>query len=376
MKLTVPALAIAALAGFASGQTFIDLNALPGGVISPGGSSGIFEYATASTVSEDGTIIAGASNAIPVRYSLDGNRPVALSGAQGAVLGVANDGSLVGWRLQSGFQGIIWSPSNAETVVPSLAGGSTYLTGVSRDGAVASGYGLSGSAFIAGTYTVAGGWTPLGSRPGTGSFQISQGISRDGSTVVGLDGAGGFKWTQSGGFAPLETLVGIASPSAFSVSDTSEDGSVVVGSTFLSDGFAHGTIWDGNTPTNIGRLAGFNDLFLTAVNNDGTAAVGRANTFIDGIPAHDARNNRAVYWSIETGLIDLNDLVASLGLTVPDGGILTFGADISGDGSVIVGNYQNSIGEIRAFHLTIPSPAGATTLAMAGLLAARRRRSN
>ena len=371
---TVAALAIASIAGHAHGQ-FRDLSALPGGVIAPlNAPPGLYEYATATRVSEDGQMVVGTSNTRPVRFSLDGNRPIALSGNQGAVTGIANDGSLVGWRLAAGFQALEWSPSNDQTVAPSLGGSSTYFSGVSRDGSVKVGYGLVGSAFRAATYS-SGAWSLIGTRAGTGGFQVASAISRDGSTVIGVDGAGAFKWSVGGGFATLPTLPGIPAISSYGVNGVSANGQVLVGAALIATGQATATIWNGNTVTNVGQLAGYAQAILTAVSNDGTSAIGYAANPRDGIPAHDARAYRAIYWSVETGLVDLNSLVSSLGFALPSGAILTYGSDISGDGRVLVGNFQNPLGEIRAFHLTIPSPAGAGLLGVAGVIAMRRRRA-
>ncbi len=368
------ALAILSVAGHAHGQ-LRDLNALPGGSIAPlNAPPGLYEYATATKVSEDGQMVVGTSNARPVRFSLDGNRPVALSANQGAATGIANDGSVVGWRLVAGFQAVQWTSSNVATVAPSLAGSSTYFNGVSRDGSVKVGYGLVGSAFRAALYTSSG-WSQIGTRPGATSFQIGNGISRDGSTVIGADDLGAFKWTRNGGFATLNLLAGIVTPGAFGINGVSANGQVLVGTTVLSSGQYAATVWNGSDPINAGSLPGYAQTVLNSVSNDGRAAIGYAANPANGIPANDARGYRAVYWSVETGLVDLNTLVADLGFSVPNGGILTVGADISGDGRVLVGNYQNPLGEIRAFHLTIPTPAATGLLGLAGLVAMRRRRT-
>lgn len=380
MRSLICAAALAAVSGLASAQSIIDLNALPGGVISPfGAPPGVYEYATATTISEDGLQVGGTSNGVAVRYSLDGNRPIQLpaagGGSGGAVTGITNDGFLVGWNLTAGpFRAQTWDASNNRLDLGPIGpgGGNSYLTGVSGDGSIAVGYGLLGGQFLAATYRSDTGWSTIGSRPGFGGFQLATNISRDGSTVVGFDGLGAFRWRQGSGFSTLQNLSGAQQTI---INDASANGDISVGSTSLSDGFSYATIWNGNQAENVGRLAGYRQTILNAVSSDGTAAVGYAFTFIDGIPANDARNSRAVYWSVETGLVDLNLLMADFGLSLPDDGILTFGADISGDGNVIVGNYQNSIGEIRAFYFTIPSPSGAALLVAAGVMAARRRRA-
>lgn len=379
MKNVLGGIAVLALCGAASGQSLIDLRALPGGQIAPvGAPPGVYEYATATTISENGLQVGGTSNTIAVRYSLDGNRPVALPAASGgfggAVTGVNDNGTLVGWNLTNGpFAAQLWDASNNRTGLGPVAtsGTNSYLTGISRDGSVRVGYGQVGNQFRAATHT-ASGWTLVPTRSGFGGFQIATNISRDGSTIVGLDGAGAFKYSRTlGVYQPLTAPAGSAGTTA---NDTTPDGSIVVGAAQLSDGFAHATKWDGSQPTVLGRLTGYTQTVLTAVSSDGLSAVGFAQNFINNIPANDARAYRAIYWSPSTGVVDLNAFAASLGIQVPGGGILTYAADISGDGSVIVGNYQNSIGEIRPFYLTVPAPSAVAVLGLGGLLAARRRR--
>jgi hypothetical protein len=379
MKTVLGGIAVAALCGAASGQSLIDLRALPGGQIAPiGAPPGIYEYATATTISENGLQVGGTSNTVAVRYSLDGNRPVQLpaasGGVGGAVTGVTDNGTLVGWNLTNGpFAAQLWDASNNRTGLGPVAtnGTNSYLMGVSRDGSVRVGYGLTGGQFRAATHT-ASGWTLVPTRSGSGGFQIATNISRDGSTIVGFDGAGAFKYSRSlSAYQPLTAPAGATSTTA---NDTSPDGSITAGAAVLNDGFAYATLWNGSQPNVLGRLTGYTQTVLTAVSSDGLSAVGFARNSISNIPANDARANRAIYWSPSTGVIDLNVFAASLGIQVPGDGILTYGADISGNGSVIVGNYQNSIGEIRPFYLTVPAPSAVAVLGLGGLIATRRRR--
>jgi hypothetical protein len=364
-----------------AGAEFKDLRALPGGQISPiGAPPGVYEYATAVTISENGLQVGGTSNAISVRFSLDGNRPVGLpapaGGWGGAATGITDSGEIVGYGLTSGpFRALKWSSSNVPTNLGGIPGSTrdSYLIGISRDGSISAGYGLNAAGSYRAARHTSAGWQLIGTRSGGTGYQIATNISRDGSTVVGYDDRGAFKWTANSGFATFSNLANQAAGSTF-ISDSTPDGGILVGSTGLNDGFAYATIWNGSTPTNVGRFGNFTQTILTAVSSDGKSAIGYAYTPLNNVPANDARSFRAVYWSELTGLVDLNAYVQSLGVTLPAGSTLTYGADISGDGRTIIGNYQNSIREIRPFYISnIPGP-GALLMFGVAALAGRRRR--
>ena len=128
-------------------------------------------------------------------------------------------------------------------------------------------------------------FTPLGDLPGGSFTSFANGISSDGSVVVGFgssaSGLEAFRWT-SGGMVGLGDLPGGSFGSQ--ARDTSSDGSVVVGFSSSASG-GEAFIWDStngmqnlNTVlTNAGVvLTGYTLLTATDISDDGTKIVGFA----------------------------------------------------------------------------------------------------
>ena len=195
--------------------------------------------------------------------------------------------------------------------------------------------------------------TNIGALP-SGSFSVANGVSGDGTTVVGVTGGavGGtgqaFRWSLSTG------MVGIATgnePSAFAANF---DGQVVVGDVgdgafvwstagglqgvpvFAGDSAAHGVSGDGTVVAgfsgnsafrwtaaggaqNLGYLTGGNYAAGYAISSDGAAVVGRADVSV---------GRHAFRWTETTGM-------QSLG-TLP-GGLWSEAYGVSANGSVVVG---------------------------------------
>jgi hypothetical protein len=80
------------------------------------------------------------------------------------------------------------------------------------------------------------------------------------------------------------------------------------------------------------------------VSSDGSVVVGTSFAF------------GAFYWTEQTGMIRLQDLLVSLGVTNLDGWTLTRAEGISPDGRTIVGAGGHN-GHLEAFVATIPEPS-------------------
>ena len=198
-------------------------------------------------------------------------------------------------------------------------------------------------------------FVPLGDLPGGLIGSVAEGVSSDGTTVVGASASTfgpvvdeAFLWTQATGMVDLGTLPGYSNSRATSVSG---NGTVVVGWNFVqppqtfeafrwtqatgmvSLGSANTLAWgvsaDGNVV--VGELLGGGAFRWT----EATGIVG-----IGGLRAFGASANGAVVvgvdnsslafrWTEATGLVSLGFL---------PGGSDSFATDVSADGAVVVGS--------------------------------------
>ena len=165
--------------------------------------------------------------------------------------------------------------------------GPVIAYGVSADGSVIVGQGVSPSGFEAFRWTQAGGMVGLGTFPNPGGFpsSLARACSADGSVVVGAsvrpnslneDGSP-FRWTQATGMVYLGSLGGTEGGVA---RDVSADGSVVVGYSSNANFNLEAFRWSaGGGMAGIGDLPGgtFNSQ-ASGVSGDGTLVVGPAST--------------------------------------------------------------------------------------------------
>ncbi|RKY18923.1 MAG: hypothetical protein DRQ55_12065 [Planctomycetota bacterium] len=292
---------------------------------------------------------------------------------------ITPDGSLVvGSSSWGGFYWD-WKTEPAPTYVP----GGYGFVGVSDDGLTMAGNMLDpgGSDDVAAIWTLAGGWVSLGELPfaqSCPSKSKATGISGDGSTIVGLswDGcsARGFKWTAAAGMQELEHLgatnnnanaisgdgssiggygdgaPGQRSPAVWASDLTgamldsaafgeiygfNADGSIAVGTQYFGAGW-FGAFYsvNGGSPINLGSL------------NNGTMA-GRARGVSEQgeiIVGYDLAglDTEAWVWTQATGIVGLNALLLSLGITgAPK---LQQSTAVSDDGTVVVGGALGSTG--------------------------------
>lgn len=325
----------------------VDLGLLPGG-----------NYALCQGASSDGSVIAGYGNTTVVGFDTPTDRAwkwtgsglVVLSVPDGApysyAYGVSPDGTIIvgeyGDPITSEDVAVYWHTSGGSPVVLGLLSGGTFdwTVAASTDGSVLAGTGDDASAsrnpF---RWTSGGGIVDLG-QLFSGFETLGNGISGDGSTVVGwgyVDGTNtvshAFSWTQGGGYVDLQlaspVAPGIASSQAFNIS---QDGSKIVGQAqFGSDPpfwmyyTQIGGIQEG---TPIESEAGFfaGQSWAYGVSSNGGIVAGY------GIfPQTDLTvSTLGVYWTVGDTLIHYLATPATSGsYAVPTG--------VSDDGSVIVG---------------------------------------
>ncbi len=154
----------------------------------------------------------------------------------------------------------------------------------------------------------------------------AQGISADGSTVVGRSGYEAFRWTKSGGMVALPGFEN----DAFGVS---ADGSVIAGSSFVVNDTLNDWTWVAARWTESGGRALLGDLpggnfqsEALGVSANGSVVVGYGSS---------AEGTEAFRWTESDGMVSLGVL---------PGGNSSFASGISADGFVIVGQSSSTEG--------------------------------
>lgn len=176
-------------------------------------------------------------------------------------------------------------------------------------------------------------WTQDSGVLNLGFQGLANGVSADGSVIVGGTYPDAFIWTESGGMVELGTLPGTSIIQALGVSD---DGLVVVGSAnsrYPEPSKEEGFRWTEST-----GMVGLGDLegggffsWITAVNSDGSVIVGQS---------WSANGLEAIRWTESGGMVGLGDL--------PGGDFYGYANAVSPDGSVVVGASSTADGD-RAF---------------------------
>jgi probable HAF family extracellular repeat protein len=213
-------------------------------------------------VSADGSMIVGSSVSASENEAFrwtSGGGMVGLGNLPGEDASVARavsgDGStVVGWSVivsDFRYQAFRWTSDGGMVGLGDLPGGSfdSAALGVSGDGSVIVGYGVSDSGRQPIRWTSDGGMMGLGSlHGGFNSFGAAVGVSDDGSIVVGSielgpSSVGAFYWTADGGMRKMWDLLlshGV-DPAAdgwtelTAATDISADGSTIIGSGIRND---------------------------------------------------------------------------------------------------------------------------------------------
>lgn len=156
---------------------------------------------------------------------------------------------------------------------------------------------------------------PCGTYRVLDGFNLTSGLSSDGSVVVGDNGVYAHRWTKTGAY---ENLWAMGAPISVA-NGVSADGKVIVGATHMGHVDYRAFRWvAGQGMKDIGVIPGFTvDANAFAVSADGNVVVGGTYE-ANGAP-------HAFRWTVEEGMQDLH----------PGGYSSAFAA--SGDGSVVVG---------------------------------------
>ena len=338
------------------------------------------------SVSADGSVAAGFGN------SEGGNEAFVWDAAHGMqglgdlpggfdmsrAAAVSADGSTVVGTGNFGLdpEAFLWDAANGlralEGELPTDAVAS-LASDVSADGTVVvgklelfvNGHGQQ-EAFV---WDAVGGYQGLGDLAGGGPSSEGNGISGDGSIIVGwsssTSGTEAFRWDESNGMVGLGDLVGgTFFSSAQSISD---DGSSIVGESRSAAGTeafrwdaAHGMQGLGDLPGGDFRSIAWD------VSADGSTVVGTSTS--------DA-GSEAFVWTADWGMISLQGLLTDLGLDLT-GWHLTTASSVSADGRTIVGSGEHPDGFNEAFIAVIPEPDTALLLGLGMAWLGRRGRNS
>ncbi len=324
----------------------------------------------------------------------------------------ADGGTAVGWTSQ--YQALIWRRGGGWEEFSAPAGFQRVkFTGVSADGRYASGHAWGGTNGMQQAFRFEYGvgfqmLDDLGP-PGDRVNASGDGISRDGSTVIGLariDGVGGravrwrsttpeilheppagaagnsswatnvdgskvvvfqslhsHVWEEGGAFTTISPQnLAYALPNAMS-----DDGSVVAGGSYA---------WRWTAVEGFQRLPEFNDgrgaWLVEDMNAEGTIlAGGRLPTNVRA-GVHDA-----FYWTEATGTRYVHEVLQDYGVDMT-GWTLTRVQGLSADGKTLIGEGLNPQGRLETWYAFIPQPLPAPgvvgVFGLAGVVVMRRRR--
>lgn len=210
----------------------------------------------------------------------------------------------------------------------------SYASGISGDGQIVVGYCEHGP-FIyknvqAFRWTPSGGMEPLGKLTPFSPLCDARAISRDGTTIVGLNQNEvgwyqAFVWREAEGMRALPTLTG--GPVYSEAKAVNADGSVIVGTSTDAGGVSRFVRWKNGVVENIAPAVGPSSAGYS-VNDDGDVAAG-------------VMLGKPVVWTPGTGSIFFTEQLVKYGFSVPPGYQLEYIYAISGDGLTFGGMARN-----------------------------------
>lgn len=347
--------------------------------ISPRRASALFGLAIA--------ISAFASAGVQIPYFTG----MGTAGSYSSASAVSGDGMTVVGSIGSSsgyFQAIRWSPATGIQPLPNLTGGVTrsIASETSYDGSIVIGYAWDDASSRTRPVRWVGGGLPTVVGPPSSTLTGgATGISAQGQIMVGYDGNQGFR--NSGGVITLLDPVS-------HLEALSADGAVAGGYRRIGNNIAEPILW--TQAFGMTSLPGFLSTSLstvTALSDNGAVAVGfsggRAIRWNSGVlevlelPAWATSANAgdvsgdgsivvgnagsvACLWD-GTGAHRVRDMLLEFGLPV-QGWQLQGATGISVDGRVIVGTGVNPQGITEGWYAVIPEPSSAMLLAFALVL--------
>lgn len=330
-----PALILLAAGWAHANPVVINLGAFPGGTGSQ-----------AWGVSADGTTVVGMAGAIVNNTQVGrGFRWVAPSGPMQMIpvpathqATRARSVNANGTVIAGDSDGLPfrWSVSGGTVFFPLLTGGTYgWVTGVSGSGLALCGI-ANGNNF---TLTRCVRWDSLGNSTllaPVGPFDPNKtsyggGISGDGTIIVGMSTDGNLyravRWLNNG---PAQALGTIAPNKDTQANAISADGQVITGWAAAADGTGHVF-----RHTAMGGMVGLGKLFPNSLATIGYAISGNGSVIV-GEDTDSLGNDRAIIWTATTGVMDLKTYVQNNGGNVT-GWYFEYASGVSADGSVICG---------------------------------------
>lgn len=368
-RLLVPALLVGQ-AAFAEPR-LVGIGDLAGGEIS----------SEAAGISGDGRVVVGSSvgpeGTEAVRFTLAGGiRGLGLleGGTFSTAAAASGDGSVIVGRadVPEGSVAVRWSAAEGLQSLGDLAGGvlGSDAADVSADGSVIVGTGTTSPTGGAEPvfWTEAGGIQSLGELPAGARAGFPRAISADAGVVAGrVSGAAGggieaFRWTSGTGIVGLGDILLDEPPPGTTANGISADGGTLVG---FSSGNGPAT-WSEAEGWRLLALPDFADAAgATDADAGGSRIVGSGTSFDFDTLTFESR---ALMWDRDGNVSVLEDYIAQeLGLDLA-GWSLTAATAISDDGSRIVGQGTNPLGQVEGWLLIVPEPATGL-LVLSGVLA-------
>lgn len=290
----------------------------------------------AAGVSADGAVVVGSSLTFPL-------------------------GEAFRWTSDGGMVGMGFRPGNSSSGANAASADGSIVVGGSSNGYL-------GGDRPAFRWTRTDGMIDLGDLPGGDINSSALDVSADGSVIVGWSSTSrnntlyteAFRWTLENGMVGLGNLMGGEFDSqATAVSD---DGAVIVGWSAVGPEFSERESFrwtSANGMVGLGDLpGGQNTSYAEDVSTDGSIVVGRS---------HSAIGEEAFIWDATHGMRRVGDVLTSLGIDIA-GWSLSSATAVSADGTIIVGNGVNPLGQTEAWLANIsvvPEPAG---LVLSGLV--------
>lgn len=321
-------------------------------------------------VSDNGSVVVGFADSNLFRWTE--SVTMSHSAVEQDQSAVSGDGAVVVGSYNApvaGFEAFRWMADGTFEGLGDLPGGSfdSAAYDVSADGSIIIGAGTSALGEEAFRWTQATGMVGLGDLPGGTNESVALGVSSIGDVVVGYSVDAptrrqAFRWTAVTGMVGLGRMPGAEWSVARSVS---ADGSVVAGfNSFPSSGIgsprarafrwtaSEGMVSLSSLPDQINQSEA-ND-----VSADGSVIVGNGTTLS---PSGELQGG-AFYWTAATGMVNLQELLVSAGVTNLDGWSISDATAVSADGLTVVGSASDPTGRTQAYVATIPEPS---TLAFA-----------
>ena len=316
------------------------------GLVGLGDLPGGRDYGAANAASADGSVVVGNSDSASALHY-----------------------EAYRWTASEGMVGLGVKPAeNSKSSASGVSADGSVVVGTGEYDYAPSSYGFTREAF---RWTSDEGLVWLGDLPGGDFYSRANGISADGSVIVGEgmneSGTTAYRWTSSEGMVDIGRLPGSFYSTATAVS---ADGEVVIGFS-ATGGLLNGEAfrWTASEGmVGLGFLPGFDSSAAGAVSADGSVIVGQSSQS-NGFP----RIYDAFVWDQIHGMRSLQDILIAGGVDLTGWTELTSASGVSADGRIVVG-YGRHNGNQEAFIAEIPEPATLGLFGVGGLLVTGRRR--